>query len=82
MLMYIQVAQDLSFSYSSLDCVLNLQILTQAISLVFSYLCLTGCVLSARHSEISVTLVDRGKRRKLKFFQIYSLEAVWLMFKI
>lgn len=46
MLMYIQVAQDLSFSYSSLDCVLNLQILTQAISLVFSYLCLIGCVLS------------------------------------
>lgn len=39
--------------HCSLVCVLNLQTLTQAICLVFSYLCLTGYSLS-RHSKVSM----------------------------
>lgn len=80
MLMYIQVTQDLSFQLRLCAEPSNINPSNQfGLFIPLSHWLRS---LSARHSEISVTLVDRGKRRKLTFFQIYSLEAVWLTFKV
>lgn len=53
--------------HSRLVCVLNLQTLTQAISLFFSYLCLVGSFLAIGHSQIHF-ICDAWKKSKWIFF--------------